>query len=119
VKKLTGGLGAHGVLVLTASNVAYGQAATFLRFGGTVVCVGIPDGDVVPIATASPVGMIMGELTICGSSVGNRCDAMETLDFASRGVAKTHYRTAKLEDLNQVFQDMEQGKIEGRVVLEL
>lgn len=119
VMKLTDGLGAHGVLVLTASNAAYGQAPTFLRFGGTAVCVGIPEGDLVPIASASPAALIFKELKICGSAVGGRLDAIETLDFARRGAAKTHYRTAKLEDLAQVFQDMEDGKIEGRVVLEL
>jgi propanol-preferring alcohol dehydrogenase len=119
VTKLTDGLGAHGVLVLTASNVAYAQAPQFLRFGGTVVCVGIPEGDLVPIASASPAALIFKEINICGSAVGNRLDAIETLDFAKRGIANTHYRTAKLEDLSQVFKDMEDGKIEGRVVLEL
>lgn len=40
VKKATGGLGASAVIVCTASNKAYAQALDFLRFGGTLVCVG-------------------------------------------------------------------------------
>lgn len=40
VKRLTGGLGASAVIVCTASNRAYAQALDFLRFGGTLVCVG-------------------------------------------------------------------------------
>lgn len=119
VKELAGGLGAQAALVLTASNAAYAQALGMLRFGGTLVCVGIPDGELQPIATAVPAAMIFQELKIAGSAVGNRKDAIETLAFAQRGVAKTHYRLAKLEDLNQVFKDMEDGKIEGRVVLDL
>lgn len=119
VKELTGGLGAHAVLVLTASNQAYAQGLTMLRFNGTLVCVGIPEGDMVPIASAAPAALVFKELKICGSAVGNRKDAIETLDFAQRGVAKTKYRLAKLEDLSQVFKDMEDGKIEGRVVLDL
>jgi alcohol dehydrogenase, propanol-preferring len=50
VKKVTGGLGASSVIVCTASNRAYAQAIGFLRFGGTLVCVGMPEGDLVPIA---------------------------------------------------------------------
>ena len=48
VKKITGGLGASAVIVCTASNGAYAQALDFLRFGGTLVCVGMPEGDSKP-----------------------------------------------------------------------
>lgn len=119
VMKITGGLGAHATLVLTASNGAYAQSLTFLRFGGTAVCVGVPEGELVPVASAAPALFIFKELRLVGSAVGGRLQAIETLDFAARGVIKTHYKTAKLEDLAQVFQDMEEGKIQGRVVLEL
>ncbi|BEI80840.1 hypothetical protein CcaverHIS002_0113690 [Cutaneotrichosporon cavernicola] len=119
VMEITGGLGAHAVLVLTASNAAYGQSLTFLRFGGTAVCVGVPEGEMVPVASAAPPLFIFKELRLVGSAVGGRLQAIETLDFAARGVIKTHYKTAKLEDLAQVFQDMEDGKIQGRVVLEM
>lgn len=54
VKRITGGLGASAVIVCTASNRAYAQALGFLRFGGTLVCVGMPEGDMVPIAGAMP-----------------------------------------------------------------
>lgn len=40
VMKTTGGLGAQAVIVCTASNKAYAQALDFIRFDGTVVCVG-------------------------------------------------------------------------------
>lgn len=48
VKKVTGGFGASAVIVCTASNAAYAQALNFLRFGGTLVCVGMPEGDFKP-----------------------------------------------------------------------
>lgn len=37
-------------MVCTASNRAYAQALDFLRFGGTLVCVGMPEGESQPIA---------------------------------------------------------------------
>ena len=41
VINITGGQGASAVIVCTASNKAYDQSLDFLRFGGTMVCVGI------------------------------------------------------------------------------
>jgi propanol-preferring alcohol dehydrogenase len=58
VKRVTGGLGAAAVIVCTASNRAYAQALSFLRFGGTLVCVGMPEGDSQPIANSFPAAMV-------------------------------------------------------------
>ena len=60
VKKATGGLGASAVIVCTAANGAYAQALDFLRFGGTLVCVGIPEGDHKAIANAFPGKIVSG-----------------------------------------------------------
>jgi alcohol dehydrogenase, propanol-preferring len=60
VKKATGGLGASAVIVCTAANGAYAQALDFLRFGGTLVCVGIPEGDYKAIASAFPGKIVSG-----------------------------------------------------------
>lgn len=119
VKALTGGLGAHAVLVLTAANSAYASAMSVLKFGGTCVCVGLPEGDFKAIAGAIPQLLVAMEQKIVGSAVGDRKEAIETLELASRGIIKTHYRTAKMEELTEIFQEMDQGKIQGRVVLDL
>lgn len=119
VKSLTEGLGAHAAIVCTASNVAYAQALTLLRFNGYLVCVGIPEHEMRPIASAKPGIMIAKHLHILGSAVGNRVEAIETLKFAERGVVKTHYRTEKLEALTSVFEEMSRGELQGRVVLDL
>ncbi|KAF5627651.1 alcohol dehydrogenase II [Fusarium sp. NRRL 25303] len=119
IKKLTGGLGAHAVIVCTASPRAYAQSMGFLRFNGTVVCVGMVEGDEMPIAGAKPVQMISQQLKIVGSAVGNQQHAIEVLDFAARGIIKPHVEVRKMEDLTGVFQDMKEGKLHGRVVIDL
>lgn len=117
VKELTGGLGAHAVIVCTANNKAYEQSVNLLRFGGRVVCVGIPEGEPVPFT--SP-GLLVGKsLTIVGSAVGSRKEAIETMDFAARGIVKTHYRTERMDKLTEVFKEMDEGRLQGRVVLDL
>lgn len=105
VKKATSGLGASAVMVCTASNRAYSQAVEFLRFGGTLVCVGVPEGKLEPISSAFPATVVFKQLTIAGTAVGNRKDAAEVLDFAARGVVKIHTRVEPLEKLDEVSKD--------------
>ncbi|KAH6714915.1 chaperonin 10-like protein [Leptodontidium sp. MPI-SDFR-AT-0119] len=119
VKRITGGLGASAVIVCTSSNKAYGQALGFLRFGGTVVCVGMPEGEMVPISTAFPALLVSKQTKIVGSLVGNQREAIELLDLASRGIVETQYRSEKMENLTEVFKEMSEGRIQGRVVLDL
>jgi propanol-preferring alcohol dehydrogenase len=119
VQSLTNGLGAHAVVVCTANNAAYAQSADFLRFGGRVVCVGIPEGEVQPVKSAYPGLLIAKALQVVGSAVGSRKEAIETLEFASRGIVKAHYRTEKMDKLTEIFEEMNEGKLQGRVVLDL
>ncbi|EME48694.1 hypothetical protein DOTSEDRAFT_19212 [Dothistroma septosporum NZE10] len=119
VKKVTGGLGAQAVLVLTAANGAYASAMGLLKFGGTCVCVGLPEGELKPIATAYPQFLVAKAQTIKGVAVGDRKDAIETLEFAERGLVKTHFTVAKMEQLTETFEKMDRGELIGRVVLDL
>ena len=104
VLKLTGGLGASAVLVCTASNKAYAQALDFLRFNGTLVCIGMPEGAPEPIAKSFPQQIVFKQANICAVAVGSRRDAIECLDFAARGIVKTHFRTEKMEKLTEVSE---------------
>ncbi|KAK1756752.1 alcohol dehydrogenase [Echria macrotheca] len=121
VKKATPrGMGAASVVVCTGADAAYAQALDFLAFGGSLVCVGIPEGaGPVPIAGALPGAMIARELRILGSAVGNRKDAIETMDMAARGVIKTHFTVEPMSRLTEVFEKMERMELQGRVVLDL
>jgi propanol-preferring alcohol dehydrogenase len=119
VKSLTDGLGASGVIVCTAADIAYAQAVPFLRFNGTAVCVGMPESDLVPIAKAIPSTIVANQYRIVGSSVGNQQETIEVLGFAARGLVKAHYQIENMENLTKVFEDMRDGKVQGPVVLDL
>ncbi|KAK8117281.1 alcohol dehydrogenase [Apiospora kogelbergensis] len=118
VRELTGH-GAKAVIVCTQSNEAYGQALGMLGFGGTVVCVGMPEGDPKPIARSYPAAMVAKQSSIVGSAVGNRREAAEVLDFATRGLVKFPVKTVGMDELQSVFEGMAKGEIRGRVVLDL
>ena len=119
VLKVTGGLGVHAAIPFTSSNGAYGQALGMLRLAGTLVCVGVPAGEMREIMGASPMLMIFKELCIVGSAVGNRKDAIECLDMAARGIVKVHYRLEKMEKLQDIFDEIKSGNLQGRVILDL
>ncbi|KAF2095784.1 GroES-like protein [Rhizodiscina lignyota] len=119
VKRITGGRGARAAVACTGNNRAYAQALAMLGLNGTLVCVGVPEGDAVLIPGSDPRSIIFRGLNITYTSVGNRRDAIEVLDFAKRGVVKSHSRVEKMEDLTKVFEEMSQGKLQGRVVLDL
>jgi propanol-preferring alcohol dehydrogenase len=102
ILELTGGIGAQAAIVLTAANAAYASAPLMIKFGGTVVCVGLPEGDMKPIATAFPQVLVAKAQSIIGVAVGNRKEAIETLEMAARGVVKTHFKVEKMDKLTEV-----------------
>lgn len=63
--------------------------------------------------------MIAMSQNIKGSAVGNQREALEVLDMAARGIVKTKLRVEPMEKLTEVFKEMSEGKMQGRVVLDL
>ena len=107
--------GAHGVLVTAASPEAFAQAIGMARRGGTISLNGLPPGDFpLPI-----FDVVLNGLTVRGSIVGTRLDLAEALSFAGEGLVKAEVTPGRLEDINDIFDKMRQGQIEGRVVLDL
>lgn len=108
----TGG-GAHGVLVTAVSTAAFGQAIAMTRRGGTVALVGLPPGEF-----PTPIfPVVLRRITIRGSIVGTRQDLAEAIAFATEGKVKANVTAEPLEAINDVFERMEKGRIEGRIVL--
>lgn len=113
LKKETGGM--HGVLVTAVSPIAFKQGISALRRKGTLALNGLPPGGFdLPIFET-----VLNRYTVRGSIVGTRKDLQEAIEFAAEGKVKATVHTAKLEDINTVLSDMKNGKIEGRMVLEI
>ncbi|KAK0113960.1 hypothetical protein ONS95_014205 [Cadophora gregata] len=106
-------------MVVSAANKSYAQALRFLRPRGTLVCIGMQEGEQVPIGTEFPARITNQQFRIVGSAIGNRREAIEALDFAARGLVRYRIRIEKLENLSKVFEDMHAGKLQARVVVAL
>jgi propanol-preferring alcohol dehydrogenase len=107
--------GVHGALVTAVNGKAFPQAIGALRRGGTVSLVGLPP-EQFPLDIFSTV---LNGLTVRGSIVGTRKDMAEAIDFFARGKVSPTYTVRPLSDINAIFHEMEQGKIDGRIVMKM
>lgn len=107
--------GVHGVLVTAVATQPFRQALSMVRSKGTIALVGLPPGDFpLPIFE-----VVLKRLTVRGSIVGTRKDLEEALMFAGEGKVRSHIETCPLESINDVFESMITGKINGRVVIDM
>lgn len=113
ILKVTGG-GAHGVLVTAVSPPAFNQALSYVRRKGTVSLVGLPPGHF-----ATPIfDVVLKRITVRGSIVGTRRDLAESIAFAAEGKVKAEIHKAPLESINDIFDALKAGKVDGRMVLD-
>jgi len=78
------------------------------------VLVGLPPGEF-PIPLFDEVANC---ITARGSFVGTRQDMAEALAFAAEGKVKTDIELQPLSSINQIFDRLEPGQVESRVVLD-
>jgi propanol-preferring alcohol dehydrogenase len=107
--------GAHGVLVTAVSLPAFKQAIGMLRRGGTCVLNGLPPGEF-PV---SIFDLVLNGQTVRGSIVGTRKDLEEALQFAADGKVKATIEQQPLGSINAIFDRLKQGKVNGRIVLDI
>lgn len=112
VQAQTGGV--HGVLVTAVHPSAFGQAIGMARRGGTIVFNGLPPGEF----PASIFDVVLRGLTIRGSIVGTRQDMVEAIDFYARGKVRPRVHKRGIGEINEIFDEMKRGAIDGRVVVE-
>lgn len=113
LKKEVGGM--HGALITAVSPIAFKQGLETLRRKGTMALNGLPPGTF----DLDIFNAVLNRITIRGSIVGTRKDLQEAINFAAEGKVKANVTAAKLEDVNDVFDKMKKGQIEGRMVLEI
>ncbi|TQV78471.1 alcohol dehydrogenase AdhP [Denitrobaculum tricleocarpae] len=115
VDEVQKGGGVEGALVTAVSRDSFPLALGLLGRGGTMSLVGLPPGGFeLPI-----FDVVLSRKTVRGSIVGTRNDLTEALQFAAEGKVASHYSMDSLDNINAIFERMEAGKIEGRVVMEI
>src|SRR6266567_4745107 len=113
IKKLGG---ADAAISLAVSPRAFEQAFRSLRRGGTLVFVALPADNYMQLPIFETV---LNGINIVGSIVGTRLDLTEVFELHAAGKTRVIYETCKLEDVNQSFEEIEQGRIPARLVFDM
>ncbi|MDY7065783.1 Alcohol dehydrogenase, propanol-preferring [Pseudomonas extremaustralis] len=107
--------GAHAAVVTAVAKVAFNSAVGALRAGGRLVAVGLP-----PEAMSLDIPrLVLDGIEVVGSLVGTRQDLVEAFEFAAQGKVVPKVTLRPIEDINDIFDEMQQGKIKGRMVIDL
>lgn len=113
IKEKTDG-GAHSAVVTAVSKVAFNQAVDSIRAGGRVVAVGLPSETM----ELSIVKTVLDGIQVIGSLVGTRKDLEEAFQFGAEGLVVPVVQKRPVEDAVAIFDEMEKGQIQGRMVLD-
>ncbi len=105
--------GADSAIVVAVSPSAYDSAYKGLRRGGKLVFVGLPAENSVQIPIFETV---LNAISIAGSVVGTRVDLAETFELQAAGMTKVIYEKRKLEQVNEAFKEVEEGRVRARLV---
>lgn len=111
VKELTGG-GAHAVIDFVAELGAEQTCWQMLRQGGTHFIVGY--GGKIEIPT---VHMIMNEVTVAGSLVGNYLELVELMELNTQGLVNMTFQEYSLDNINDALTDFKNRSFIGRAVI--
>jgi NAD+-dependent secondary alcohol dehydrogenase Adh1 len=111
VKELTQG-GAHAVIDFVGELGAEQEGWRMLRQGGTDFIVGY--GGTVQVPT---VQMVIGEIALAGSLVGNYVELVELMELNAEGRVKLHAQAYPLDEINRAITDFKDRRIVGRAVI--
>jgi len=114
IKEKTDG-GAHGAVVTATSKTAFNEAINCVRRAARVVAIGLPPETM----DLSIVKTVLEGIEVVGSLVGTREDLAESLQFAAEGKVKPVVTMRPLDEVGDVFREMLNGQILGRMVLQM
>lgn len=113
VRDFTNGVGVDVVLDFVADQTTPDNCVKMLRKGGTYCIIG--EGGIVSDTT---IDMIVRELNLIGSLVGTYNELNELMELNRMGRIKITSKVYPMSDVVQVMQDLKDGKVLGRSVLD-
>ncbi|MCX8958687.1 alcohol dehydrogenase AdhP [Erwinia psidii] len=112
IQEKTGG--AHASVVTAVAKAAFNSAVDAMRAGGRVVAVGLPPESM----SLNIPRLVLDGIQVVGSLVGTREDLAEAFQFAAEGKVVPKVTRRPVEDINAIFDEMLEGKIKGRMVID-
>ena len=102
-------------MVTAVSRAAFNSAVDCVRACGRVVAVGLPPETM----DLSIPRLVLDGIEVVGSLVGTRKDLEEAFQFGAEGIVVPVVQLRQLDEANTIFQEMRDGKIQGRMVIDM
>jgi propanol-preferring alcohol dehydrogenase len=115
VRELCDREGPTSAIVCSPDVATYKDALAVLKPGGTCVAISLPPGEL----SIDLFELITRGKKIIGSIVGTRLDLMETLRLARDQKVKCKVTERSLDEINEVFDQLEDQSVTGRVVVRI
>lgn len=113
IQEKTGG--AHAAVVTAVSRAAFNSAVDCVRAGGRVIAIGLPPESM----DLSIPRLVLDGIEVVGSLVGTRQDLAEAFQFGAEGLVVPVVQKRTLSEANEIFQEMRDGTIQGRMVIDM
>lgn len=113
IQEKTGG--AHAAVVTAISKAAFNSAVDCVRAGGRVIAIGLPPESM----DLSIPRLVLDGIEVVGSLVGTRQDLAEAFQFGAEGLVVPVVQKRTLSEANEIFQEMRDGTIQGRMVIDM
>ncbi|AKG18032.2 alcohol dehydrogenase AdhP [Moraxella bovoculi] len=107
--------GVHAAVVTAVSKTAFNSAVDAVRAGGRVVAIGLPPESM----DLSIPRIVLDGIEVVGSLVGTRKDLEEAFQFGAEGLVVPKVQLRALDEVQEIFQEMHDGKITGRMVIDM
>ena len=112
--ELTDGKGLDAVVITAVAKQPFNQAVDVVKAGARVVAVGLP----VDKMDLDIPRLVLDGIQVVGSLVGTRQDLKEAFQFAAEGKVVPKVTLRRIEEINDIMDEMEQGKFTGRMVID-
>ena len=112
IQKKVGGV--HNAQITAVTTEAFTTSVNALRPDGRLVAVALPKGDMALNIDKT----VLDGIQVAGSLVGTRQDLAETFQFGSEGKVTPIVKTRRLDEVNDIIDEMKANKIVGRMVVD-
>ncbi len=112
VMEFTKNQGAEVVIDLVGNDQTLANGMRMLRKGGSLIIVGYGG-----TANLKAIDMIFSEFSVLGSLVGNWDELRELIELTRQGKVRVLTQKGKLDEVNDMLDQLKKGTLEGRGVV--
>ncbi len=112
IMDITGNRGADVVIDLVGNDLTLANGMKMLHKGGTLIIVGYGG-----TLNVKAIDVIFSEFSVLGSLVGNWDELRELMELTRQGKIRVITQKGKLDEVNEILEQLKKGTLEGRGVV--